>query len=73
MSVVKFLELSAQSPQGFEDAIRQAVERASSSLRGIQSVWVKEFEAVVENDQVTQFRVNVKISFLLENGGSGGG
>ena len=41
-----------------------------SSLRGIQSVWVKEFEAVVENDKVTQFRVNVKISFLLEGGGS---
>jgi dodecin len=73
MLVVKFLELSAQSPQGYEDAIRQAVERASSTLRGIQSVWVKEFEAVVENDQVTQFRVNVKISFLLEGAGSGGG
>ena len=72
MSVVKFLELSAQSPQGYEDAIRQAVERASSSLRGIQSAWVKEFEAVVENDQVTQFRVNVKISFLLEGAGAGG-
>ena len=40
MSVVKFLELSAQSPQGYEDAIKQAVERASSTLRGIQSVWV---------------------------------
>jgi hypothetical protein len=73
MSVVKFLELSAQSPQGYEDAIKQAVERASSSLRGIQSVWVKEFEAVVENDKVTQFRVNVKISFLLEGSGTGAG
>jgi hypothetical protein len=73
MSVVKFLELSAQSPQGYEDAIKQAVERASSSLRGIQSVWVKEFEAVVENDKVTQFRVNVKISFLLEGSGAGAG
>ncbi len=73
MSVVKFLELSAQSPQSYEDAIKQAVERASSTLRGIQSVWVKEFEAVVENDKVTQFRVNVKISFLLEDAGGGAG
>ena len=71
MSVVKFLELSAQSPQSYEDAIKQAVERASSTLRGIQSVWVKEFEAVVENDKVTQFRVNVKISFLREGSGAG--
>jgi dodecin len=66
MSIVKFLELSAQSPDSFEDAVRQAVERASRTLRGIRSVWVKEFEAVVENEKVTQFRVVVKISFLLE-------
>ena len=50
MSVVKFLELSAQSPNSYEDAIREAVERASSTLRNIRSVWAKEFEAVVENE-----------------------
>jgi dodecin len=70
MSVAKFVELSAQSPDSYEDAVRQAVERASSTLRNIRSVWVKEFEAVVENDQVTQFRVVVKIAFVLEEGGS---
>ena len=70
MSVVKFLELSGQSPNSYEDAIREAVERASSTLRNIRSVWVKEFEAVVENDQVTQFRAVMKISFELEEGGS---
>jgi flavin-binding protein dodecin len=69
MSVVKFIELSAQSPQGYEDAIKQAVETPSSTLRNIQSVWVKEFEAVVENDTVTQYRVNLKLSFLLEGAG----
>jgi dodecin len=72
MSVVKFLELSAQSPNSYEDAIREAVDRASSTLRNIRSVWVKEFEAVVENDKVTQFRAVVKISFELEEGGSAG-
>jgi flavin-binding protein dodecin len=70
MSVVKFLELSAQSPNSYEDAIREAVERASSTLRNIRSAWAKEFEAVVENDQVSQFRVVVKISFEPEEGGS---
>jgi flavin-binding protein dodecin len=70
MSVVEYLELSGQSPNSYEDAIREAVERASSTLRNIRSVWVKEFEAVVENDQVTQFRVVVKISFELEEGRS---
>ena len=68
MSVVKVIELSAQSAQGYVDAVRQAVERAARTIRHIRSVWVKEFEAVVENDQVTQFRVAVKISFLLDEG-----
>lgn len=69
MSVVKFIELSARSPESFEDAVRQAVERASSTIRNVQSVWVKEFEGVVENDKVTQFQVIVKISFLVGEGG----
>ena len=66
MSVAKTIELSGQSPNSYEDAIREAVERASSTLRNIQSVWVKEFEAVVENDKVTQFRALVKITFVLD-------
>jgi hypothetical protein len=70
MSVVKTIELSGRSSESFEDAVRRTVERASSTIRNIQSVWVKEFEGVVENDQVTQFQVIVKISFLLDEGGS---
>jgi flavin-binding protein dodecin len=72
MSVVKFVELSGRSSEGFEDAIRQTVERASKTIRNIQSVWVKEFEGVVENNQVTQFQVIVKVSFLVGEGGSAG-
>ena len=70
MSIVKMVELSAQSPDSWEDATRQAVERAAQTLRNIRSVWVKEFEAVVENDQVTQFRVILKIAFQLNDGTS---
>jgi len=72
MSVVTFVELSGRSAESFEDAIRQAVERATSTIRNIRSVWAKEFEAIVENDQVTQFQVIMKVSFLLEDGGSAG-
>ena len=72
MAVVKFIELSGRSPESFEDAVRQTVERASRTIRNIQSVWAKGLEAVVENDQVTQFQVIVKISFLVgERGGAG--
>jgi len=72
MSVVTFVELSGRSSESFEDAIRQAVERATSTIRNIRSVWAKEFEAIVENDQVTEFQVIMKVSFLLEEGGSVG-
>ena len=72
MSVGKFIELSGQSSESYEDAIRQAGQRASSTIRNIQSVWAKEFEAVVENNRVTQSRVVVKIGSLLDEGGSVG-
>ena len=72
MSIVKTIELSGRSSESFEDAVRRTVERASSTIRNLRSVWVKEFEGVVENDQVTQFQVIVKISFLLDEGGSAG-
>jgi flavin-binding protein dodecin len=48
MSIVKVIELSAQSPESWEAATRQAVERAARTLRNIRSVWAKEFEAVVD-------------------------
>ena len=66
MSVAKTIELSGQSSRSYEDAIREAVEWASSTLRNIRSVWVKEFEAVVENDRVTQFRAVMKITFVVD-------
>jgi flavin-binding protein dodecin len=70
MSMVKVIELSSESEESWEDATRQAVERASRTIRNIRSVWVKEFEAVVADNNVTRFRVNVKISFLLDEGQS---
>jgi dodecin len=66
MPIVKMIELSSQSSESWEDATRQAVERASRTIRNIRSVWVKEFEAVVDGNNLTQFRVDVKISFELD-------
>lgn len=68
MAVVKVIELLAESEQGWEDAVRQAVAETSRTVRGISSVYVSEFQATVENDRVKNFRVNVKISFLVEKG-----
>jgi flavin-binding protein dodecin len=67
MAVVKVIELLAQSPEGWEAATQEALREASMTIQGIQSVYVKEFQAVVENNQITNYRVNVKISFLVRD------
>jgi hypothetical protein len=68
MAVVNVVELLAESGESWEDAVRQAVAEATKTLRGITSVYVQEFQATVENDRVKNFRVNVKVSFVLEEG-----
>jgi hypothetical protein len=74
MSVTKVIELSSTSQQSFEDAIQRGVARASSSLRGIQSAWLKEQSVSIENGQINGYRVNLMITFILsdsENMGAG--
>jgi uncharacterized protein (TIGR02271 family) len=73
MAVVNAIELLAESQEGWEDAARHAVAEATKTLRGITSVYVSEFQATVENDQVKNFRVTVKVSFVLEDSRSGQG
>lgn len=68
MAVVNVIELLAESEESWEYAARQAVAEATKTLRGITSVYVQEFQATVENDKVKNFRVNVKVSFILEEG-----
>ena len=71
MPVVKVVELLAESEQGWEQAAQQAVAEAVKSVHGIRSVYLQEFQATVENDQVKNFRVNAKVSFVVERGGQG--
>ncbi len=66
MSIVRSIEVIAQSPKGFDDACRQAVSEASETLRGIRSFWIKNAECIVEDAKITMFRVNGKISFVVE-------
>jgi flavin-binding protein dodecin len=66
MAVVKVIEVLAESDQSWEDAARVALEQAARSVRNIRSIYVKEFEAKVEGDRITQYRVNAKISFALD-------
>lgn len=63
MSVVKVIEVLAQSDESWEDAVDKALEEASETVRNIKSIYVKDFQAIVENGEVTAYRVNTKISF----------
>ncbi len=63
MSVLKVVELLSSSTESWEDATRKAVAKASETLKGIRSVYIKEQSATVRDGKVEEFRVNVKLTF----------
>ena len=65
--VLKVIELLAESDKGWEEAANNAVARASETLRNIRSIYIKDFEAKVENNKITQYRINAKVTFLLSD------
>ena len=67
--VVKVIELVGVSQQSFSDAVRQAVQEASKSIRGINGVEVLSSSAKVQDGQLTEYHVNVKIAFPVERAG----
>ena len=68
MSIARVTELSAISEQGFEDAINQAVARATKTLRGVEGAWVKDQNVMIEDGNIVGYKVNVEITFQLEDG-----
>lgn len=67
MTMLKVVEVLAESEKSWEDATQAAVDQAASTIRGIRSIYIKNFEARVENDRVTHYRINAKVTFELEN------
>lgn len=67
MSVAKVTEITAESTESFEDAIRQGIARADKTLNGIKGAWVKEQKIDCENGKITTFRVNMKVTFVLND------
>lgn len=66
MTVARVTEISATSPLNFEDAIRSGVARANETLRNVRSAWVKEQQVAVDDGDVVEFRVNLLVTFVLE-------
>jgi dodecin len=66
MGVARVTEISATSTSSFEDAIRQGLERATKTLRGVTSAWIKDQRVKLENGQIAEYQVNMEITFVLE-------
>ncbi len=66
MAVAKVIELSATSPESFEGAIRAGIAKAGESLRGISGAWIKEQKVEIADGSITQYRVNMQITFVLD-------
>jgi flavin-binding protein dodecin len=67
MSVAKVIEIIASSKKSFEDAVAQGVEKAADSLHDITGAWVKEQSVKVANGKVSEYRVNLKLTFVLKD------
>lgn len=66
MAVLKVVEILSNSEKSWEDATKKAVKHASKTVKNIKSVYVKEQNAIVKNNEVTEFRVNLKITFEVD-------
>jgi dodecin len=67
MSVARVVEISSTSKKSFEDAILQGIARASKTLREVRSAWVKEQEVQVEDGKIAAYKVNLMVTFVLED------
>jgi flavin-binding protein dodecin len=65
-TIAKISEISCQSSKSFEDAVTSGIVRASKTLRGIESAWVKEMRVVVDAGSVKAYQVNMLVTFVLD-------
>jgi flavin-binding protein dodecin len=67
MSIAKVSEISATSTKSFQDAIEHGLTRANKTLRNVQSAWVKEQQVRVKGGSITEFQVNLMVTFVIDD------
>lgn len=67
MTVARVTEITASSTKSFEDAIQIGVDRASKTLENVQGAWIKEQKVVVQNNKIAEYRVTMKVTFILKD------
>ena len=66
MSVAKVIEISASSKKSFDDAVEEGIKKAAKTVDNIQGAWVKEFKVDVKDNNVVEYRVHMKVTFILK-------
>ena len=67
MSIAKVTEITASSKKSFEDAVSSGIKRAGKTLHNIKSAWIQEQSVVVDGDKISEYRVNMKVTFILKD------
>jgi flavin-binding protein dodecin len=67
MSVAKVTEITASSTVSFEDALKQGIARADKTLKNVEGAWIQEQKVIVKGGQITEYRVNMKVTFVLND------
>lgn len=66
MTVAKVIEVSASSAKSFDDAVQAGITEVSKTVKGVQGAWVNEQSVVVKDGKVTAYRVNMKVTFVVD-------
>ena len=67
MSVARVTEITSASTKSFEDAVQIGIQRANKRLKNVKGAWLRDHKVIVENGKITQYRVNMKVTFILED------
>lgn len=66
MSIAKVVEVNSSSTKSFEDAIHSGIAKVTETVKNVQGAWVNEQKVIIKENKITEYRVNLKISFLVE-------
>lgn len=66
MAVAKIIELTSRSDQSFDDAVEQGLQKATDSVKNVQSAWVKDQQVLVENGTISTYQVTLKVTFVVQ-------
>ncbi len=67
MSIARVTEITASSSKSFDDAVEKGIKRASKTIRNIEGAWVQDQKVVVKKSKISEYRVSLKVSFLLDD------